>query len=228
MVSLYALLSRCKDVRIFSKLSLMITLRLCFIRICCFLSVRKVLRNRLVLFCKVVPRDTHMLTCQVDPSLSMLVDLNQWWAAIGVFSLSLPSKTYLKIFHHIGFVPLFLSLVKSCLFCSMFVLISGPILPLTATLHFLAAQFFHSEKLCFLHLFTNIYFHAPFLIYFASEMIVSLPGIANVTLLQNGHILIELTHGYGYAYVVCQTCYLLCLFPMDYVQLHFTEWRCRA
>ena len=42
-------------------------------------------------------------------------------------------------------------------------------------------------------------------------MIVRLPGIANVTLLQNGRILIELTHGYGYAYVVCQTCYLLYL-----------------
>ena len=42
-------------------------------------------------------------------------------------------------------------------------------------------------------------------------MIVRLPGIANVTLLQNGRILIELTHGYGYAYVVCQTCCLLYL-----------------
>ena len=160
---------------------------------------------------KVVPRDTHMSTCQGDPSLSMLVDLNQWRAAIGVFSLSLSNKTYKKIFHHIGFVPIFLSLLKLCLFCCMFVLISVPILPLAATLHFLAAQFCHSEELCFLHLFVHIHFHAWFLIYFASEMIVRIPGLAKVMSLQNGRILIELTHGYRYAYVVCQTCYLLYL-----------------
>ena len=45
----------------------------------------------------------------------------------------------------------------------------------------------------------------------ASEMIVKLPGIVNVMLLQNRCILIELAHGYRYAYVVRETCYLLYL-----------------
>ena len=45
----------------FPKLNLMITLHLCFIRICYFLSIEKVLRNRLVLSCKSCPtRYTHV------------------------------------------------------------------------------------------------------------------------------------------------------------------------
>ena len=146
---------------------------------------------------------------QGDSFLSMLVDLEQWRSAIGALGLSLPYKMCRKVIRGAGFVPSLLSLIELYLFCCLLVFISVPMLPVAVALYILVAQFVHSEKFCFLHIYAYLYFHIRFLIHCCLGKITKLPGLVSTFFLQHNHLIVQYANFYGCAYVLCQTCHLL-------------------
>ena len=122
---------------------------------------------------------------------SMLVDLEQWRSAIGALGLSIPYKMCRKVIRGAGFVPSLSSLIELYLFCWLFVFISVPMLPVAVAVYILVAQFVHSEKFCFLHIYAYHYFHIRFLIHCCLGKMTKLPGLVRTFFLQHNHLIVQ-------------------------------------
>ena len=109
-----------------------------------------------------------------DPWSLMLVDINQWRAAIGFFRSSL--GCYRKVVDSMNPFKIASLVLKIYFFCCVFIAISIPLLPFTMIIQVIMQfPFYPYPPSCFLPLFTQLYYCSKLMLYTLLEITKRLP-----------------------------------------------------
>ena len=104
----------------------------------------------------------------------MLVDINQWRAAIGIFRSSL--GCYCKVIKRMNPFKIASLVLKMYLFCSVFIAISILLLPLTMIIQSITLFLcYRYPTSCFLPLFTQLYCYSKIMLYTLLKLTKGLP-----------------------------------------------------
>ena len=141
----------------------------------------------------------------------MLIDVNQWRAAIGMFRSNVVTNMRAAQ-HNVSLFSVLIPILKSYLFCIFFVLIAIPLLPLTLTIQSLAILFY--PKSCFLHNFARLYLFTKTTFYIASKLMKRASyGLLNLPKCKRVR---KKVFTYVYLNTVCLTCHTLCVQWLTY------------
>ena len=138
-----------------------------------------------------------------DSFVMMLVEINQWRAAIGCFRASVQKSSPLR--KSVEPFSILFQILKLYWFCYCFIAISILALPCAITIQFLKVHSVTSQS-CFLPLFARVHHFAKTVLYTTLEIFKRIPRCI-IGLVRYRHVAVrQFLFLYAYFYIGCLTC----------------------